>query len=356
MQWHDMKRYHQGKNADGNDVFLISLPTDEDGMIGRECPEEECQPRYFKIALGGETSDEIDNLDSESEEKELHLLYCPYCGHVGDLQEYVTRDQIEWIKSMMVRDMLRTIQGALKKGFGSTHSTTSRSKFSVRLSYRPGRLPSVRHYAEKELKRIVECDQCKGKYAVYGVSAYCPWCGEGNLHLHIKQSVSVIQSLLGIEADIEEKAGKEARYHLVGNCLEDCVGLFEGFLKAIYGQALRVVTTDDDRTKKLKQLRNSFQNLKRAEEILRNDLGWELFESVAQSDRDFMELQFTKRHVITHNLSLVDEKFLSQAQTWQAPGQDVDIQPKDINRLLAFIETILDRLVGELAELEHTNS
>ena len=35
----------------GNENFLVkvSLPTDEDGLLGRECPDTECHPRYFKV-------------------------------------------------------------------------------------------------------------------------------------------------------------------------------------------------------------------------------------------------------------------------------------------------------------------
>ncbi len=50
MDWHDMRNYYRGKTPEGHESFHVPLQTDEDGMIGRECPDEDCEPRYFKIA------------------------------------------------------------------------------------------------------------------------------------------------------------------------------------------------------------------------------------------------------------------------------------------------------------------
>lgn len=48
--WHDMRRFKTGRTPEGHDMFSIPLPPDEEGMIGRECPQEDCQPKYFKIS------------------------------------------------------------------------------------------------------------------------------------------------------------------------------------------------------------------------------------------------------------------------------------------------------------------
>jgi len=49
--FHEMRKYRTGRTADGNDEFEVSLQADEDGMIGRECPNEDCEPKYFKVSL-----------------------------------------------------------------------------------------------------------------------------------------------------------------------------------------------------------------------------------------------------------------------------------------------------------------
>ncbi len=244
---------------------------------------------------------------------------------------------------MLVRDIRRYIQGEFSKHF--------RGQPSSSLTYRPGSLPSVRHYAEKKLKRIIQCDDCGNKYAVYGIALFCPRCGRGNLHLHLKRSSEVIRTLLEMKSEIENQAGTEAGYHLLGNCLEDCVSLFEGFLKTIYSQALRFTVSDQDREQKLTQLKNAFQNLSRAETIFRSDFGWDIFDSITHVDREFMELQFAKRHVITHNLGLVDDRFREQANSWQSKGQDVELSDGDISRLLGLLEQVLLKVIERLQVL-----
>jgi rubredoxin len=323
MKWHGLKNYYRGKIAQGQDEFFFPLEPDEDGMIGRECPQQDCQPRYFKIAPQELPPDSDDIGESGTAAMLPDHLYCPYCGHQGGLQQFTSRDQARWAQSLMVRGIQQI------------------SREILRDLYPPGPLPSVRHYAEKKLKRAVECDQCGTKYAVYGIAVFCPNCGEGNLGLHLQRSIETIKVLLSAKLEIETEGGKEAGYHLLGNCLEDCVSLFEGFLKVIYSQALQASLTPEQRQKRLRGLGNAFQNPTRAENIIKSDLGWSLFEGIEDPDRAFLELQFAKRNVITHNLSLVDERFLKQVSTWQSTGQDVEITPEEIERLLALERSVL---------------
>jgi hypothetical protein len=63
--------------------------------------------------------------------------------------------------------MVREVQRVTRKTLSSTKSSSQKGIFSVRLTDKPGNIPSVRHYAEKELKNIVECDEGGRKYAVY---------------------------------------------------------------------------------------------------------------------------------------------------------------------------------------------
>jgi hypothetical protein len=151
-----------------------------------------------------------------------------------------------------------------------------------------------------------------------------------------------------MKIDVEAQGGLEAGYHLLGNCLKDCISLFEGFLRVVYAQALRQVVPAEVRQQKLSGLRNAFQNLSRTENIIWSDLGWELFDNVPPPEREFMEVQFAKRHVITHNLGLVDDRFRALAQTWQHTGQDLEIHAQDVAKLLTLVEAILQAAITKL--------
>jgi hypothetical protein len=176
--YQDMKRYHTSKTAEGQDTFAIPLEPDDDGMIGRECPNENCQPRYFKVSQR-KSEDLNDSTPSRD-------LTCPYCGEVANMQRFHTREQTEWVKSMFVRDLKLSVQNILGSSFRPIHSR--KSDFSISIEFKPGHIPNVRPYAEEKLKRIVQCDKCGKRYAVYGISYNCPFCGQGNLLLHSKRS------------------------------------------------------------------------------------------------------------------------------------------------------------------------
>jgi len=331
VEWHDMAKYRSGRTLDGNERFFIPIPFDEEGFIGRECPSTTCHPKYFKI-----TSNSVAKGNADKNE-----LFCPYCGHKDHVTQFITKDQKEWAISLVERDVVRSFTEMLEDTFRPLNSYREGGLLSIRVEVKPGYLPSVRHYAEKILKRIVNCDQCGGRYAVFGIALFCPYCGGGNIQVHIKTSADIILAFLDDEGRMTEEHGKEAGYHLLGNCVEDSVSLFEGFIKEIYSRRLSTKLPNDKYLDKMNSIKNSFQNLAKAEEIVRRDLGYSLLQSLSLGDRDFLETQFAKRHVITHNLGMVDPKYLEQVSSWQSSGEDVPLNSSEIRRMIHLIEDIL---------------
>lgn len=82
--------------------FSISIPPDEDGLIGRECPAPECES-YFKIQPG--TGLKGENL----------ACRCPYCDHTAGQDKFFTKAQVEYAKSVV----LNQVTGALLKDLKS---------------------------------------------------------------------------------------------------------------------------------------------------------------------------------------------------------------------------------------------
>jgi len=59
----------------------VSLPTDSDGMLARECPSDTCSPAYFKVKLGtGITGGQTE-------------AFCPYCAHKDEPGDFHTKAQ-----------------------------------------------------------------------------------------------------------------------------------------------------------------------------------------------------------------------------------------------------------------------
>jgi hypothetical protein len=147
-------------------LIKVSIPRDDNGFMGRECPEANCEG-YFKIKPGtGLTGDSL-------------ACHCPYCGYTGPTDRFWTRAQIEYAQSVAFRKFSDAFVRELKSlefeqkpkgGFG----------IGVSMKLKPGTPPPIRYYREKALETHVTCRECTLEYAVYGVFAYCPDCGVHN--------------------------------------------------------------------------------------------------------------------------------------------------------------------------------
>ncbi len=82
--------------SDIRKIGRIPLSTDENGYLGRECPEAACK-KYFKVVLGTGV-------------KDAQYHYCPYCGHKAERDKFWTVDQINHINPSaknLINDFLK---------------------------------------------------------------------------------------------------------------------------------------------------------------------------------------------------------------------------------------------------------
>jgi phage FluMu protein Com len=334
--FHEMKKYQT--NESGNIVEMsIPLKPNDDGMIGRECPNNNCGPKYFQIGLHIpegflQNDQDLSNID----------ITCPYCGTVNNMQKYHTEEHTKWIKSMIRRDVAISVQKMLE-GSIKNFKPVSNSIVSINMSFKPGPLPNVRYYTEEKLKRKVSCDNCGFQYAVYGISFHCPFCGKGNLILHLNRNVEITRVLIEESTKLRSEHGSDVAQRMIGNALEDVVGIFEGFQKSIYLYGIHRNFSKDDADKKEERVHVSFQRLENAKKLFIDDLKYDIFSQISEEDRLFLEEQFLKRHVLTHNLGLVDEKYLEKAHNYLKQGSELEILPNDVSRFLEIVATIVEK-------------
>ena len=333
----DMKKYQIGVNEEGNPRFAVPLEADEDGLLGRECSNADCTLRYFKISV-----EEDESRDSPLNDATIH---CPYCGHADSFQEFHTEDQIKKVQSMMRRDVEQTMVDTLNKAFRPLNNQRGLIRLSMKAT---AHLPPLHRYVEKKLKQTTTCPQCSQLYAVYGISYQCPFCGGGTIAVHLRDSVQTIRVLAAEAEQIGQKHGAAVHDKMLGNAYEDVVTTFEGFLRRIYGAALRKTRLLAEVEALEAKVRNSFQRLDGAEELLRRDLSVELFAGVDPKDRDRLGVVFSKRHTLTHNLGLVDQKYRDQVKAWEKPGQEVPLDASEILWAADAVERMLCDLVSRL--------
>ena len=287
--------------------FSISIPPDENGMIGRECPDTNCEG-YFKIELGTGLKGE-------------HLpCHCPYCGHREGQDKFFTKAQVKYAESVV----LNKVSGALLKDL--------KSKVS-------GKPTPIRRYREEDLETEVVCDKCTLHYMIYGVFGFCPDCGIHNSLQILEKNFELTEKLLVIAEKQEASVSKQ----LIENALEDCVSAFDGFGR----EMCRVFAAKAADPKKAEDIR--FQNIKGAAEKVLDQFSVDF--AAALDSTDWVRLQdaFQKRHLLAHKMGVVDASY--QKATGVSPsliGRRVSIRPEEIRDLLRGLRKIGEELYQAL--------
>lgn len=253
----------------------ISVPTDSDGRVARECPKQSCSPGYFKVKLGT-------GITGEQEQ-----VFCPYCRRVGEPGAFLSKEQVRYTTDTVRREAHEGIQEAIKDAFSL--GSSGRKKigggfFSMELSYKPGSPPRVRPPVEETLQRDVTCPNCSLDHSVFGLATWCPDCGADIFISHVEQEFRVVKEMLG---DVERRRvalGARVTARDVENALEDVVSIFEAVLKALTQRLMKEKGDNPSQIESVlkKRIRNGYQNIRRAADLCNSELGIDLSQGLMQ--------------------------------------------------------------------------
>ena len=297
--------------------FSISIPPDEDGLIGRECPAPECES-YFKIQLG--TGLKGENLP----------CHCPYCGHTAGQDKFFTKAQVEYATSVV----LNQVTGALLQDLKSLEfNHRPRGGFGIGISMKVRGQPTpIRHYREKQLETEVICEQCTLRYMIYGVFGFCPDCREHNSLQILDKNMELVLKML----DMAQSAEGELLNRVVENALEDCVSAFDGFGREI----CRIHAKKSSDPAKAEKV--SFQNLDGAKHNFNGLFNLNLSSGLNSDEWKAAVRGFQKRHLLSHTMGVIDDEYVRKSGDIQAvPGRKINVDAEEVRELV--------RIVGKLA-------
>ncbi len=306
--------------------FSVSVPADESGMTGRECPVEDCEG-YFKIQSGtGLTGKDLP-------------CHCPYCGHCAGHDQFFTKEQIEYAKSVVINK----VTGAILKDFKELEfEHRPRGAFGIGISMKvEGHPHPIRYYREKELETEVICDSCTLRYMIYGVFGYCPDCGVHNSLQILTNNLELVERVL-VFAETQESAVAEA---LLANSLEDCVSAFDGFGR----ETCRIFSkkaTDETKAGSL-----SFQSIERARQRVLDLFGVDFAQFIDPQGWTLVTRCFQKRHLLAHKMSVVDQDYIKATKDLAATvGRKIQIQSAEVRALVAPLQAIGEHLFDSLVK------
>lgn len=310
-----------GDNLD----FKIQIPTDEKGFVGRECPEPNCEG-YFKVMFG------------TGLEEEGLPCHCPYCGFESPMDQFWTKEQLDYIQSIVAGKVKDHVFKELKK---HEFDHKPKGQFGIGVSMKVQRPAPVlvRHYREQSLETEAVCDNCSLHYAVFGVFAFCPDCGQHNSLQILNKNLEVISKMLNICEGIDEEMSEK----LIENALEDCVSAFDGFGREI----CRVNAAGSLDPAKAENI--GFQNLEGARSSLQATFGIDISTSVSEQDWTSAVRGFQKRHLLAHRMGVVDDDYLRKTSDPDAVvGRKIVVSRIDVAAIAGVLRAVGEYVASSL--------
>jgi hypothetical protein len=312
----------------GNQIS-VSIPKVEDGLMGRECPETQCEG-YFKIKPGtGLTGKDLP-------------CHCPYCGYVGPTDRFWTKEQIEYAKSVAFRKFADAFVRDLKQ-LEFEHKPKGAFGIGISMKLKPGTPPPIHCYREKALETGVTCKECGLEYAVYGVFAFCPDCGVHNSLQMLQQNLALARKQVTLAQD---QPDADFKRYLIEDALENCVSAFDGFAR----ERARAFSPKATEPAAVGSVR--FQNLRRSAARMQALFGVDLHEGLSVEEWDFAHVCFMRRHVLAHAAGVIDQQYLDKTnEGTHLLGRRVSVDGSDVERLAGILDGIATRFVAALATL-----
>jgi uncharacterized Zn finger protein (UPF0148 family) len=288
----------------------VSLPTDENGMTGRECPE--CSS-YFKIKGG--TGLPTDN------------CLCPYCGYKANYSEFTTKEQIDYATSIALNKTIGPEIQELKRSIDSLEHTTRGGLIQIK-----GKLQGfpfrTKYYKEKELETSVKCDSCGLEFSIYGVFANCPDCGRLNALVVFIKSIETAQKRLNL-LKLKDIADENMKQSILKDALSEGVSSFDAF-----GKALRLKYPDIFP----KKPKNLFQNLRVLSEILLKYCKKSIRDILGDINYELLDKVFQVRHIYEHNMGVIDDEFVHKLPALSRMlGRKYSLDENEINKFLKIL-------------------
>jgi hypothetical protein len=293
--------------------FPVTLNSDMKGMFGRRCPK--CKS-YFRMSAVSDS------------------LYCPYCGIQDGLTEFLTDNQ-----RLYVNKIIEMAREAIEK------RETLELDLDAVIDELPNNRPSWLYVEEKQ-QNIYECKHCQCSFDVLGEYGTCPNCGEINAQELFISKMDALWAEL-----VERLAAKQiAEGDIPGSALAQMISTFEAmanFLK----KRLALIPMTPRRRKEFERL--SFQRFVESSDSLRNWFGIDMLKALGDADVRFVNIQFHRRHLVIHNNSQVDKKYLTDtADNTVRLNQKIRIAIADISRLDALLRQSATNLITDFLAMQ----
>lgn len=278
----------------------VILFSDKQGLFGRIC--KKCNSYFRTSWMTNPTT-------------------CPYCSHQGHHFEFITENQITYIKNYCI-------------AFINANFNIENAKFDfdeLIKNLPNNKSPWVHSETEQQHKSI--CQECKTEFDILGEYGLCPCCCKPNaLEIINKKFNEFEQQLQNADSNILDRHEREIEWEKLLRCVSE----FEGLANELRRYLLQLPLAPK-RKKELSSL--SFQNLIKANESILSWYGFEILKGISPDDRKFLNIMFNRRHLFTHKNGQVDEEYINNTQDESVKlKQKIRLSSNEIKRLIPLVK------------------
>ncbi|MFE2844365.1 hypothetical protein ACFXKS_12510 [Streptomyces scopuliridis] len=299
----------------------VTVPLDEDGYLGRQCPE--CS---MSFRMNGE--------DYKALPDELQL-WCVYRGHYNEHSEFMTAQQRDRVLRAAGDLGMQMVSQALGDAFrGMSTGGSSRSGLSVSYKEKPFYPRPLPDIDEERLARVRSCTGCQVRYSIFDEHRFCPVCGRlpaaSVAHDALQAEAARLDALNAVAGEAKAVLREQGVFTRSWvDTVENVVGIVETLASSVFEVAV------SDAADRLRGKGNIFQRLDDTADLfvaagygdLRGVLGSQTWQRLNET--------WAVRHTFTHNDGIVDEKYLRKVPADTARlGQRLVISEIDCRRAL----------------------
>ncbi|MBL8544880.1 MAG: hypothetical protein JNL81_00355 [Hyphomonadaceae bacterium] len=238
--------------------------------------------------------------------------------------------EVKWAAAKDIQDALNDMAKKFNRG------QKRGSLISMKMTTQHRHLPRPVAYRE-DLLRDLACDCCGRQYGVFAIALHCPDCAAPNLLTHFKRETELIDLQLALSETARSDGNAELSHRLLGNAHEDVLTAFETYLKVAYSHL--VYKSSGSRPKAQK---NRFQNVGRAKAAFA-EIGLDPFNALTDAELEALSENIEKRHVVGHNLGLIDDHFVNVMEEGEA-GKTLEISSTEVAAFAIQCGQVVGRL------------
>ncbi len=313
-------------DLDGSSI-TVSLESDDKGYIDRQCPSEDCS-FLFKV----NEEDWKNKFNDES-------VFCPFCRHEAPADEWNTIEQAKHIELEIDAVINGKIHNAMRADAQKFNRKQPRNSFiSISLSVEGGvkRTYTLPAEAVEPMQLEITCEQCNSHFAVIGSAYFCPNCGHNSVTQTFSDSLRKIRAKIDsidiIKNQLSRELGKDETEltcrSLLETSISDGVVAFQKYCEGLYS---------DYGTAPF----NAFQRLEQGSDLWQSVIHKGYNDWLTPNEFTDLNILYQKRHILTHNEGIVDERYLSNSgdSTYNL-GQRIVILNKDIENLVCYLQKL----------------